>query len=113
MRGEKLSDLPGYTYDKGSPPHARGKGNAYRWMVGAQRITPACAGKRTLNNDRRILSRDHPRMRGEKIGATRRSTRTTGSPPHARGKALARSQVGAAYGITPACAGKRLLFTSL
>ena len=46
-------------------------------------------------------------MRGEKRMRPRFCSRTAGSPPHARGKALPCGRRAVPDGITPACAGKR------
>ena len=66
MCGEKFNLLYYYGYNKGSPPHVRGK--AQEWMAEGkeERITPACAGKRILQSFLFTPFRDHPRMCGEK-----------------------------------------------
>ena len=46
-------------------------------------------------------------MCGEKRGLILRITGYKGSPPHVRRKVSKRFFLGAAYRITPACAGKR------
>ena len=67
MRGEKYPISGQAVLQLGSPPHARGK-EAHPEFEGSQiRITPACAGKRYFIHHGRILSKDHPRMRGEKL----------------------------------------------
>ena len=48
-----------------------------------------------------------PRMCGEKIRAVSATTASVGSPPRVRGKAAKQAVLIKAYGITPACAGKR------
>ena len=45
-------------------------------------------------------------MRGEKAAAAAFSGWSLGSPPHARGKAIATAYKEIAERITPACAGK-------
>ena len=47
-------------------------------------------------------------MRGEKNTLALQKLLDEGSPPHARGKALALGRVVLSGRITPACAGKRL-----
>ena len=49
-------------------------------------ITPACAGRRTLNKEVIDRYEDHPRMRGEKVDVGASSVLRGGSPPHARGE---------------------------
>ena len=75
------------TISWGSPPRVRGKGLAApdRPVVGG--ITPACAGKRQLNDN---TLREHG-----------------GSPPRVRGKVPVLQVDLQLRGITPACAGKR------
>ncbi len=55
-----------------------------------------------------ILSRDHPRVCGEKRSAARAVQAEAGSPPRMRGKGCAGCLVHASLGITPAYAGKRI-----
>ena len=70
----------------GSPPRGRGKG-IYR--VGQRkkvRITPAWAGKSVASESRRMGSRDHPRVGGEKPKTDKHALVIKGSPPRGRGK---------------------------
>ena len=69
-------------------------------------ITPAHAGKRTIQRDGYDIDRDHPRTCGEKVGFIGSGGRTEGSPPHMRGKASASALIRSSAGITPAHAGK-------
>ena len=90
----------------GSPPHVRGKGLhilAHGLDVG---ITPACAGKRCLHRFCKGISKDHPRVCGEKSRCWLDLEPPTGSPPRMRGKGLGASKGCDGVGITPACAGK-------
>ena len=71
------------------------------------RITPAYAGKSPFSSIIAPKSRDHPRLRGEKVCVPNVKWSAGGSPPLTRGKVAF-----AAYGtsparITPAYAGKR------
>ena len=66
MCGEKLRQPPGWQYGEGSPPRVRGKDDATLAQNTADRITPACAGKRIYSRDILIVVRDHPRVCGEK-----------------------------------------------
>ncbi len=52
---------------------------------------------------------DHPRVRGEQATRSRRSTRTPGSSPRARGAGRAGPRLQTAHGIIPACAGSSAL----
>ena len=49
------------------------------------RITPACAGIRSIKPLIRSLPQDHPRMRGDKYARCWAASFSRGSPPHARG----------------------------
>ena len=111
----------------GSPPHVRGKATASCQFWDCQRITPACAGKRSAGDMYRTTSRDHPRMCGEKrkVGCifmtlpgspphvrgkalpwSGKRSATVGSPPHVRGKVKQSTDPTRKERITPACAGK-------
>ena len=54
------------------------------------------------------MVRDHPRVCGEKFLLPLLFEASEGSPPRVRGKAQGVDVMHAGYGITPACAGKRL-----
>ena len=64
--------------------------------------------KRPLN-----LTRDHPRLCGEKLQTFERSRVLEGSPPPMRGKAPTRTVLSLQHGITPAYAGKSPLMTKI
>ena len=49
-------------------------------------ITPAYAGKRSYNQRRTVLLKDHPRLCGEKDRLKALSNDGLGSPPPMRGK---------------------------
>ena len=74
-------------------------------------ITPACAGKSALALLQSGQLQDHPRMCGEKRPETLLRSTSMGSPPHVRGKALRVSVAASTARITPACAGKRPIFS--
>ena len=86
----------------------RGKAEiATRGLI-KSRITPAYAGKSFALRMRRAVSRDHPRICGEKKPSPGKICGLIGSPPHMRGKGQFHTGVIAMTGITPAYAGKRL-----
>ena len=66
MRGEKTASPIVWLWEKGSPPHARGKVRLRKQGKSWRRITPACAGKSVQQPDGQSCGWDHPRMRGEK-----------------------------------------------
>ena len=91
----------------GSPPRMRGKaasGEKQRKQYG---ITPAYAGKSSVDFDLRYSIRDHPRVCGEKTQEAVTVAMRLGSPPRMRGKASRSLLHHRAPGITPAYAGKR------
>ena len=67
MGGEKLSRIAGNAAVGGSPPRGRGKVGVYGQVAGQQGITPAWAGKRKQLFSHYTLTKDHPRVGGEKI----------------------------------------------
>ena len=69
------------------------------------RIIPACAGSTQAFAREFFGQWDHPRMRGEHSKARCRTSRKSGSSPHARGAHLARKHLIYQGGIIPACAG--------
>ena len=91
-----------------------------------KRITPACAGKSVASTWGNALTRDHPRVCGEKLIQTAAGLAAWGSPPRVRGKEAYGNSVNpyqgspprvrgkesalrpasGSKGITPACAGK-------
>ena len=90
----------------GSPPHMRGKARPAAAPTSFFGITPAYAGKSRWKNTAALLSRDHPRICGEKIFAALSRMSCFGSPPHMRGKGRAPLLAFCHVGITPAYAGK-------
>ena len=64
--GEKIAKKSGHAVGLGSPPRVRGKGECCDILHRHERITPACAGKRGVNQCFMTGKRDHPRVCGEK-----------------------------------------------
>ena len=92
--------------DAGSPPRMRGKLSVDKAALKKARITPADAGKTIRNRNRSRNRRDHPRGCGENLLTVDVFDKFIGSPPRMRGKRQPRFPCSAAYGITPADAGK-------
>ena len=85
----------------------RGKGT-WSFIAGAYpRITPAYAGKRITVKRGSRVSRDHPRLCGEKYVPRILRCFHRGSPPPMRGKAYCKTEKEKHKRITPAYAGKR------
>ena len=108
MCGEKESNIGGYVSTVGSPPHVRGKVRRLTLERLFTGITPACAGKSTKLRNAIRSKWDHPRMCGEKLYTPCIIAPNVGSPPHVRGKAACSGIAENEFGITPACAGKRV-----
>ena len=64
--GEKIIKDSHCAIPAGSPPPMRGKDDMIEIDEAYSRITPAYAGKRTITEINHILTRDHPRLCGEK-----------------------------------------------
>ena len=97
------------TCDLESPPRARGRAIRDGADITQVGITPACAGK--SNGLVRHCWRDwnHPRVRGEESAASGTVSTSRESPPRARGRDHSLAAAILASGITPACAGKRVM----
>ena len=106
--GEKRFNRDQTILTTGSPPHMRGKDAFISPYGDIPGITPAHAGKRSVNLPFFGQQKDHPRTCGEKKSRFERHTREWGSPPHMRGKEVRRLFCDPPRGITPAHAGKRL-----
>ncbi len=91
----------------GSPPRMRGKVSGILLCVATYRITPAYAGKSTLERAIAHNARDHPRVCGEKITSAMLFLSCLGSPPRMRGKDGCAVALAHGDRITPAYAGKR------
>ena len=74
------------------------------------RITPAYAGKRLPTRVPSLRNPHHPRVRGEKAQKALGRGLGQGSPPRTRGKVPKRVGRIGAVGITPAYAGKSVIF---
>ena len=96
----------------GSPPRMRGKGQPLYIVVSESGITPACAGKSLVRELLLIVSRDHPRVCGEKSFTRLSYCSAGGSPPRVRGKVPVCCPEHRKVRITPAYAGKRDLVIS-
>ena len=104
--GEKVSSTSPIKCLKGSPPRVRGKGQDWMKEGKAERITPACAGKRDLVISESGDIEDHPRVCGEKRRVRSWRALLLGSPPRMRGKDGVSGACHSPPGITPAYAGK-------
>ena len=94
----------------GSPPQVRGKQYKFVKTYFAYRITPAGAGKTHTSNHSPQCGQDHPRRCGENTQSLSSCTATRGSPPQVRGKPSVSQLSVRTLRITPAGAGKTLMF---
>ena len=85
MRGEQRKWAVTEICRIGSPPLARGTGNAVNPYQFFPRITPACAGNSVSGCPSALQIRDHPRLRGEQFAWYLAVWVMAGSPPLARG----------------------------
>ena len=90
----------------GSPPRMRGKEFQFRGTLPDVGITPAYAGKSQTTVCFNNVTRDHPRVCGEKVIPCTPGLHIQGSPPRMRGKEKSPKKPVMARGITPAYAGK-------
>ena len=104
--GEKHTAQRATVPGVGSPPRVRGKDSFTPEAMQADRITPACAGKRRRCCRYRQGAWDHPRACGEKLIQAPFCVLGTGSPPRVRGKVECFADEQHLTGITPARAGK-------
>ena len=105
--GEKIAVADSITSILGSPPPMRGKVTVLVFGSMILRITPAYAGKSTIDGGKHDRSKDHPRLCGEKVCLCHMKKESKGSPPPMRGKVVTFTLCGQSPRITPAYAGKR------
>ena len=110
MGGEKKKTVLTRSIFTGSPPRGRGKALSEAVAVTHAGITPAWAGKRLSTHLFFMEKRDHPRVGGEKRQALKLCPLGAGSPPRGRGKGILNVQRDCPPGITPAWAGKSILY---
>ena len=84
----------------------RGKVKGLQGALFRLGITPAHAGKSTVEHQNGLHSQDHPRVCGEKLAFPAFLAREMGSPPRMRGKDMDTLQTVHDSRITPAYAGK-------
>ena len=115
MRGEYDREALDVLELVGSPPLMRGIFCNFVAESLDSGITPAYAGNTRSDYSNEIMSRDHPRLRGEYSRRSMAIRRQVGSPPLTRGIPAIIHHTEFWVGITPAYAGntpKRHLFPS-
>ena len=104
--GENSEETLKSGFDRGSPPHLRGKLTFTRKAVLVVGITPAPAGKTVRYRCKNAFRKDHPRTCGENYAKSLNVYTNAGSPPHLRGKLNNFTFSRRKIRITPAPAGK-------
>ena len=103
----KTSIMPaGMAVVRGSSPLTRGKPGARGARRAAVRLIPAHAGKTCSWFCPRVVSRAHPRSRGENRSGSQRRGASAGSSPLTRGKLEFTLAIHQCDGLIPAHAGK-------
>ena len=95
----------------GSPPPMRGKVGYVNLEFCSKGITPAYAGKRSRSVGTKSISKDHPRLCGEKIADVRGARAISGSPPPMRGKVHAFACFFPLCMDHPRLCGEKLVYT--
>ena len=104
--GEKRTQAHPAKTGLGSPPRMRGKETPDQGIDQEFGITPAYAGKSWAFDNYLELTKDHPRVCGEKQMERGAGRLWVGSPPRMRGKGVVCGCKRVLCGITPAYAGK-------
>ena len=108
MRGEHIRAFVASIPGLGSSPRARGTRTVFDDILPTPGIIPACAGNTVPTPGRVILTRDHPRVRGEHWHKRDGRRTLLGSSPRARGTPVHRVVEFGKTGIIPACAGNTI-----
>ena len=110
--GKTYCQQPGEERSKGSPPRMRGKPRLLFIHQIFKGITPADAGKTQPRDMRGTACWDHPRGCGENVRPVFSVRLVTGSPPRMRGKHVNVKGQKTPKRITPADAGKTIVFNN-
>ena len=105
LRGDYSSSLTSCPVLLGSPPLTRGLRKTTSHTYGPCRITPAYAGTTNQLAVVRVVSEDHPRLRGDYSFSRDSSGSQGGSPPLTRGLRFVYGPSDSDLRITPAYAG--------
>ena len=104
--GENSSASSSLIPHQGSPPQVRGKHKLITADSGITGITPAGAGKTSIQQRDYTILQDHPRRCGENPSVCVSLSLYVGSPPQVRGKPQYSLKDWITSRITPAGAGK-------
>ena len=103
--GEQAFNMECIANIAGSPPRVRGTVCSEKSSFRQKRITPACAGNRSICPRSAGNTKDHPRVCGEQFEEVVYAAAEKGSPPRVRGTESNFLDESPEYRITPACAG--------
>ena len=85
VRGDHSVRRSAWLWGRGTPPRARGSLDLLPRGRREQGNTPACAGITSARAARPSSGSEHPRVRGDHVGALADATGWGGTPPRARG----------------------------
>ena len=105
-RGENFLGGSPFLGDAGSSPLTRGKPVEAELRVADRGLIPAHAGKTQPEGSRKMITRAHPRSRGENTFPAVDAITRAGSSPLTRGKPDRAAGPGQVVGLIPAHAGK-------
>ena len=105
MRGEQVPAIFHSSSGQGPSPRARGAVPPPLPARPPRGTIPACAGSSRPRPDRRLRTRDHPRVRGEQVFGPGSPGFAVGPSPRARGAAAGTLRIHCQEGTIPACAG--------
>ena len=108
--GEKTVCISVEVGPHGSPPRVRGEVHHQHDTSAQLGITPACAGRRKSGQAIFNMPEDHPRVCGEKLYRAASASTIKGSPPRVRGEEAKSTCRDGRGRITPACAGRRIMW---
>ncbi len=110
MRGEEESKRLVRSLKVELPPHARRRVHDEVDVGGVLGITSACAEKSSTLRAFEAETRNYLRMRGEEAHVFTGDGATQELPPHARRREISTAHLHHCFGITSACAEKRLRY---
>ena len=105
IRGEHRGWMRSRQTGRGSSPHSRGTRTILFVVETFKGIIPAFAGNTLNTPGAERHPWDHPRIRGEHVGAVIVIISLVGSSPHSRGTPLCSWRLYGSIGIIPAFAG--------
>ncbi len=112
VRGERYEATTTSSWGRGPPPRTRGTPEHQRRWTRSLGTTPAYAGNAGKGQVIRLWTRDHPRVRGERLVHGLREVFEQGPPPRTRGTQVVRHRPSERHRTTPAYAGNASFTTA-